>query len=114
MSQNLKVIPALCEEQTSTDNVVSMVQQQHPSYNRQGGLSGMVESFLRDYFIAHQGTTPAAGLYDRVIREVERPLLKLTLKSVACNQKKAAQILGINRNTLRKKIQELNIDLCEL
>jgi two-component system nitrogen regulation response regulator GlnG len=45
------------------------------------------------------------------MQEVERPLLKTTLKAVMGNQKKAAEILGINRNTLRKKLTELNIDV---
>lgn len=75
------------------------------------GLSGAVESFLRNYFAAHNGDLPTTGLYDRVIREVERPLLKTTLKAVMGNQKKAAEILGINRNTLRKKLTELDIDV---
>lgn len=78
------------------------------------GLGGMVATFLDDYFAAHEGGSPAAGLYDRVIQEVERPLLKSTLRSVKGNQKKAAEILGINRNTLRKRLTELQIDLAEL
>ncbi|MBW8308686.1 MAG: hypothetical protein K0M45_03455 [Candidatus Paracaedibacteraceae bacterium] len=78
------------------------------------GLSGMVETFIDNYFKAHEGLTPTSGLYDRVIQEVERPLLKATLKSVRGNQKKAAEILGINRNTLRKRLTDLQIDLSEL
>jgi len=53
----------------------------------------------------------AAGLYDRVLREVERPLILLTLGATRGNQLKAAQLLGLNRNTLRKKIRELDIDV---
>ena len=48
------------------------------------------------------------------MQEVERPLLQATLKAVLGNQKKAAEILGINRNTLRKKLTELDIDLRDL
>lgn len=73
------------------------------------GLSGVVESFLKNYFAAHNGDLPTTGLYGRVMQEVERPLLVITLKAVMGNQKKAAEILGINRNTLRKKLTELNI-----
>jgi two-component system nitrogen regulation response regulator GlnG len=75
------------------------------------GLSGAVESFLKDYFAAHNGELPTTGLYDRILQEVERPLLKTTLRAVMGNQKKAAEILGINRNTLRKKLTTLGIDV---
>lgn len=80
-----------------------------PSLNT--GLSGAVESVLKNYFAAHDGDLPTAGLYDRVMQEVERPLLTMTLKAVKGNQKKAAEILGINRNTLRKKLTDLKIQV---
>ena len=73
------------------------------------GLAKSVEERLTTYFGAHDGELPAAGLYDRVIREVERPLITLTLKATRGNQIKAAEVLGVNRNTLRKKIKELGI-----
>ena len=73
------------------------------------GLSGAVEHHIRSYFAAHKGNLPAAGLYDRVLREVERPLIVLTLGATRGNQIKAAHLLGLNRNTLRKKIRELDI-----
>ncbi len=76
-----------------------------------GGLSGAAERHLRDYFAAHKGGLPPAGLYDRVLREIERPLIQLTLGATRGNQLKAAQLLGLNRNTLRKKIRELDIDV---
>ncbi|MBL8700209.1 MAG: nitrogen regulation protein NR(I) [Alphaproteobacteria bacterium] len=72
-------------------------------------LGAAVERHLRAYFTAHQDGLPAAGLHDRILREVERPLLSLTLAATRGNQIKAAQVLGINRNTLRKKIRELDI-----
>src|SRR5579864_3068071 len=75
------------------------------------GLSGAAERHLRDYFAAHKGGLPPAGLYDRVLREVERPLIMLTLGATRGNQLKAAQLLGLNRNTLRKKIRALDIDV---
>ncbi len=75
------------------------------------GLGGATERHLRDYFAAHKGGLPPAGLYDRVLREVERPLILLTLGATRGNQLKAAQLLGLNRNTLRKKIRELDIDV---
>jgi two-component system, NtrC family, nitrogen regulation response regulator GlnG len=73
------------------------------------GLSAAVEHHIRGYFAAHKGGLPSAGLYDRILREVERPLIVLTLGATRGNQIKAAQLLGLNRNTLRKKIRELEI-----
>ncbi|MQX37603.1 nitrogen regulation protein NR(I) [Roseospira navarrensis] len=75
------------------------------------GLSGLVERHLREYFAAHSDTLPAAGLHDRVLREVERPLIALSLEATRGNQIKAAHLLGLNRNTLRKKIRELDIQV---
>jgi len=73
------------------------------------GLSAAVERHIIDYFAAHRGALPAAGLYDRVLREIERPLIVATLGATRGNQIKAAHLLGLNRNTLRKKIRELDI-----
>ena len=73
------------------------------------GLSSAVERHINDYFAAHKGDLPAAGLYDRVLREIERPLIVATLGATRGNQIKAAHLLGLNRNTLRKKIRELDI-----
>jgi two-component system nitrogen regulation response regulator GlnG len=75
------------------------------------GLSVIVERHLRDYFAAHANTLPAAGLYDRILREVERPLVTLSLEATKGNQIRAAQLLGLNRNTLRKKIRDLDIQV---
>jgi two-component system nitrogen regulation response regulator GlnG len=75
------------------------------------GLSTAAERHLRDYFEAHKGGLPPAGLYDRVLREVERPLITLSLGATRGNQVKAAVLLGLNRNTLRKKIRELDIEV---
>ncbi|WP_366656313.1 nitrogen regulation protein NR(I) [Fodinicurvata sp. EGI_FJ10296] len=75
------------------------------------GLSGAVDRHLRDYFAAHEGELPADGLYDRVLQEIERPLITLCLSATKGNQIRAAQLLGLNRNTLRKKIREMNIEV---
>ena len=80
-----------------------------PDANPGEGLAGAVEHHIRGYFAAHKGGLPAAGLYDRILREVERPLIVLTLGATRGNQIKAAHLLGLNRNTLRKKIRELDI-----
>jgi two-component system nitrogen regulation response regulator GlnG len=73
------------------------------------GLGHSVERQLRTYFSAHGDALPAPGLFDRVLREVEKPLIVLTLEATRGNQIRAAEVLGLNRNTLRKKIRELNI-----
>ena len=72
-------------------------------------LSASVESHLQRYFDMHGSSLPPNGLYDRILREVELPLIALTLSATRGNQVKAAELLGINRNTLRKKIRELDI-----
>ncbi len=74
-------------------------------------LGGAVERHLKEYFAAHGGSLPATGLYDRVIREVERPLINLALAATRGNQIRAAAMLGLNRNTLRKKIRALDIEI---
>jgi two-component system nitrogen regulation response regulator GlnG len=73
------------------------------------GLGAAVERHINEYFVAHKGAMPAAGLYDRILREIERPLIIATLVATRGNQIKAAHVLGLNRNTLRKKIRELDI-----
>ncbi len=75
------------------------------------GLSATVERHLRGYFGAHEDGLPSPGLYDRILREIERPLINLTLEATRGNQIKAAYVLGLNRNTLRKKIRDLDISV---
>lgn len=81
---------------------------------RNEGLNQSIERHLKEYFLAHSGELPAGGLYDRVLRAVEYPLISTTLEATAGNQIKAAQVLGLNRNTLRKKIRDLDIPLSRL
>ena len=73
------------------------------------GLGATVERQLQQYFAAHKDSLPSAGLYGRVLREIERPLIALTLSATRGNQLKAARVLGLNRNTLRKKLRQLDI-----
>jgi two-component system nitrogen regulation response regulator GlnG len=77
--------------------------------NAANSLGAAVQVQLERYFNRHGDTLPPPGLYDRVLREVELPLIALTLATTRGNQLKAADLLGINRNTLRKKIRELDI-----
>lgn len=72
-------------------------------------LGAAVEMHIEQYFQRHGDILPPPGVYDRVLREVELPLIALTLSATRGNQLKAAELLGINRNTLRKKIRELDI-----
>jgi two-component system nitrogen regulation response regulator GlnG len=74
-------------------------------------LADAAERHLRGYFAAHRDGLPASGMYERVIREVERPLIALALDATRGNQIRAAHLLGLNRNTLRKKIRMLDIPL---
>ena len=77
--------------------------------SKSNGISEAVELHIQDYFAIHKGTLPAGGLYDQILKEVERPLITHTLQFTRGNQLKSAKLLGLNRNTLRKKIRELNI-----
>ncbi len=72
-------------------------------------LSGCIEKHLRRYFDLHGGALPPPGLYPRILREMELPLIEIALDATGGNQAKCAELLGINRNTLRKKITELDI-----
>jgi two-component system nitrogen regulation response regulator GlnG len=83
-----------------------------PAAAASGGDSSLgeaVERHLRAYFAAHGDDLPASGLHERVVREVERPLITVALEASKGNQLRAARLLGLNRNTLRKKIRELDI-----
>src|SRR6056297_1151444 len=72
-------------------------------------LSASVAKHLRRYFDLHGGVLPPNGLYQRILREVEVPLIEIALDATGGNQAKCADLLGINRNTLRKKITDLDI-----
>ena len=72
-------------------------------------LSASVARHLKRYFDLHNGQLPPNGVYDRILREVELPLIEIALDATAGNQAKCADLLGINRNTLRKKITDLDI-----
>ena len=72
-------------------------------------LSASVAKHLKRYFDLHGGVLPPPGLYTRILREVELPLIEIALDATGGNQAKCADLLGINRNTLRKKITDLDI-----
>ncbi|WBU62955.1 response regulator [Paracoccus aerodenitrificans] len=76
-----------------------------------GQLSGSVADHLQRYFDLHGDALPPPGLYDRILREIEVPLLEISLDATGGNQLRCAELLGINRNTLRKKLSDLNIQV---
>ena len=86
-------------------------------HSSQKSLSETTEQYVIDYFAKNgierdnepvNGETPT-GLYQQLLREIEYPLIVTTLAATSGNQIKAAELLGLNRNTLRKKMKELNI-----
>ena len=72
-------------------------------------LGKIVNDYLNDFFNEEKSAITLCNMYDTVIEEVERPLIAHLLKRTQGNQTKTAQILGINRNTLRRKIEKLDI-----
>jgi two-component system, NtrC family, nitrogen regulation response regulator GlnG len=78
---------------------------------REESLSSAVERHLVRYFSGFEDGLPPPGLYHRVLREVEYPLLTAALAATRGNQIRAADLLGVNRNTLRKKIRDLDIQV---
>jgi two-component system nitrogen regulation response regulator GlnG len=74
-------------------------------------LSASVERHLTKYFLEHGDKLPPPGLYDRILQEIERPLLSICLAATRGNQIRAAHLLGLNRNTLRKKIRDLGLEV---
>jgi len=73
-------------------------------------LSSLVERYLINYFDSLRGNLPQPGLHSRIIDEVEKPLIAITLRATKGNQLKASDLLGLNRNTLRKKIRDLDVE----
>ncbi|MCU0829929.1 MAG: nitrogen regulation protein NR(I) [Rhizobiaceae bacterium] len=74
-------------------------------------LENAVERYLARYFAGFNGSLPPVGLHQRIMDEVERPLLLAVLAATNGNQIKAADLLGLNRNTVRKKVRELGVSV---
>jgi Fis family transcriptional regulator, factor for inversion stimulation protein len=95
-------------EQTIPD-FVGEKNAQAAAQSPQQPLRYYVERTMQHYFAQLDGTEPD-NLYELVLAEVEAPLLEVVLKIVKNNQTKAAQMLGLNRGTLRKKLKQYNLD----
>ena len=78
---------------------------------RESQLSTSVERYLTQYFLSQGDRLPPPGVYDRVLADVGRPLISICRAATKGNQICAAQLLGLNRNTLRKKIRDLGLEV---
>src|SRR5258707_5338481 len=74
-------------------------------------LGGAVEAYLSSHFSGFPNGVPPPGLYHRILKEIEVPLLTAALAATRGNQIRAAGLLGPDRNTLRKKIPDLEIQV---
>ncbi|MGB5560015.1 MAG: sigma-54 dependent transcriptional regulator [Paracoccaceae bacterium] len=97
---------------TEAETVLAHQPAMEPLHSGDGDrLAASIGKHLRRYFDLHGGMLPPAGLYQRILREVERPLIEIALDATGGNQAKCADLLGINRNTLRKKVTDLDISV---
>jgi two-component system nitrogen regulation response regulator GlnG len=77
------------------------------------GLDSYLEAYFASYFAGFGGNLPPPGLYERTLEMLEPPLLRASLAATGGNQIKAAELLGINRNTLRTKIRQRGIKIAK-
>jgi len=113
----IRRLAALYPQDTITENIIETELDQ-PAINLQPSetatedtLSGSMERHLAAYFSGFGDNLPPPGLYHRILREVEYPLISTALAATRGNQIKAAELLGVNRNTLRKKIRDLDVQV---
>ncbi|HHS83277.1 MAG TPA: nitrogen regulation protein NR(I), partial [Devosia sp.] len=111
---------ALHADETITAQIVDMELSGTGRRSAPGGVSGhdpssdlaaSLEQYLSTLFISHEPDLPPDGLYFRVLEQVEAPLIRAALSACKGNQIKTAQLLGLNRNTLRKKIRAHDIEV---
>jgi two-component system, NtrC family, nitrogen regulation response regulator GlnG len=110
-------LAALHSQDTITAEIVDVELVEAPVFNTEHGgvepkeLSEMVERYLSGYFASYGRDLPPNRLYDRVLRQVELPLITAALTATRGNQIRAAELLGLNRNTLRTRIRTLDIQV---
>jgi two-component system, NtrC family, nitrogen regulation response regulator GlnG len=114
----MRRLAALCPEETITAEVIAAELADAAPPPPVAGtvtssgpetLSKAVERHVKEFFATHNDGAGVTDVYDKILAEVERPLIRLTLAATRGNQIKAAAMLGLNRNTLRKKIRDLEI-----
>ena len=76
---------------------------------RENELSSTVRKVMRQYFKDLDGEK-CSGIYEMVVQAVEKPMLEVVMNQAQGNQTRAAQLLGLNRNTLRKKLKQHDLD----
>ncbi len=110
-------VTAAGDEITRAEAEAALSRQPGPDPMPAGGsaeterLQASVARHIRRYFDLHGSALPPPGVYDRILQEVEVPLLEIALAATGGNQARCADLLGINRNTLRKKLTALNIQV---
>ncbi len=102
---------SLAEARAALEGLAGQGPQMGAQTGEPAALSLCAERALRRYFDLHGASLPPAGLHRRVLSEIERPLIEIALEATGGNQARCADLLGINRNTLRKKIQSLDINV---
>ncbi len=113
----MRRLAALYPQETISEEVIAselaetheMSGEKHEGPAGNDSLAAAVERHIKQFLTASKDGMPLRDIYDRVIAEVERPLITMTLSATKGNQIKAASVLGLNRNTLRKKIRDLEI-----
>jgi len=113
----VKRVTALYAQDTLTGELIEqeLSSNTRPAFDEAPGqdidVAQSIERHLADYFASFGDGLPPPGLYQRILRDVEYPLIAAALTATRGNQIKAAELLGLNRNTLRKKIRELDIQV---
>ena len=112
----IKRLMAMESDDTITASSVTRELATTPPAKQQNGLATdfdkpaeFFENYLAEYFATFGTGLPPAGLYERILAEIEPPLLRASLAATNGNQLRAADLLGINRNTLRTKLRSRNI-----
>ena len=101
----------IIEAELDTEPVASPASATRPSALDSDDLPEAVERHLAEYFSGFKDGLPPPGLYHRVLREIEGPLIGAALAATRGNQIRAAELLGVNRNTLRKKVRDLDLQI---